>query len=97
MSLEEKIEIIESHLNKYGCAEITIEEYLDLKDGIFKAGCLAGVELGIKKAIDELTDKINKLTTYWIGDKDGHRIGHIMVVMAEVMEAIDQIKEKNNA
>lgn len=58
MSIQEQIQILEDNLNEYGQCNITIEEYNYLKDEIYADGCLAGIELGKKDAIDEYKNKL---------------------------------------
>lgn len=53
MSIQDQIQIIEDNLNEYGQCNITLEEFNYLKDELYSAGCLAGIELGRKEAIEE--------------------------------------------
>lgn len=46
MSIQEQIQIVEDNLNEYGQSNITLEEFIYLKDEIYADGCLAGMELG---------------------------------------------------
>lgn len=60
MNIQEQIQIVEDNLNEYGQCNITLEEFNFLKDELYSAGCLAGIELGRKDAIEEYTNKLYK-------------------------------------
>ena len=46
-------------------------------------------------AIDEMFSKMDKLTVYYAGDKDGNAITPKMLVKEDVIKLLEQLKEKN--
>ena len=61
MTLAEQIQIVEDNLKEYGVCDITIEEFNYLKDELYSSGCLAGMELGRKDAIAEISREMRVL------------------------------------
>lgn len=46
-------------------------------------------------AIEEMFSKIDKLTVYYAGDKDGNAITPKMLVKEDVIKLLEQLKEQN--
>lgn len=47
------------------------------------------------EVIDECISKIDKLTTYYAGDKEGNAITPKMVIKEDVIKELEQLKEQN--
>ena len=53
-----------------------------------------GYEQGKADAIDEGISKIDKLTTYYAGDKEGNAITPKVVIKEDVIKVLEQLKEQ---
>lgn len=53
-------------------------------------------EQGRADAINECISKIDKLTTYYAGDKEGKAITPKVVIKEEVIKVLEQLKEQSN-
>lgn len=95
MSIDEAIEDLKE-CDSYQVAK-WLEELKAIKEGVvfYSNRPIEDIVLEARAdAIEECISKIDKLTTYYAGDKEGNAITPKMVIKEDVIKELEQLKEQ---